>query len=659
MGNAVESARPITAARSPSPSSPPPPAAAATTTPTGTTRSPRPERYKALKARYAKVLSRSPDKKKPILRAAVRAAGPAAAARAVAKARGAAAEGGGGGGGGSKGRWQQVWDSGAKWLSVVHMCAGLGHVAELDAVLETWADCNIASGDPDVADDGDTNCSSRESGSGESQSQTGEEENKKKSNRQAEEVKWLVNAVSRKQGFTGLMMAAKEDQWEVAICLMDRWKADIMVCCQYSQDYNGYTVLHICAAKNDSAGASEILSRCNELQRAELVGIVGNEGVGTVLDLALSSGSMGFAEMLTHPRWGPGVVIALDAKAPIRRHRNAPEYVFHWLCSVFSNGLEDAFVYGRRNYRETILQHPEFPSVLNRFTECKPHTTPLFAVAVSGEKELVNRLLSLGASPNTVCEKWPEWEDGRDLPIGQLRQGGINISKIILTPMVIALITDRKQIVQAMSNHGGVLPPEFCQDWSRGDPHFSVATYLDGSWQEHVLANISYTQTLPFPEEHTELCASLSFGDDKLVTAKIPINESITMMMARYNTEISGVLDFLDIQALGRIQQTSRIWYHAGRSNSLWKWALLNTSATWNQATKTKLYRMITTLDQEPTTKWKRVCFFWLSRCFCCRCAQYYRSCEEVVCVASQHRPRAVSPQLQSISTLYNSLHEE
>ncbi|KAH3763767.1 hypothetical protein Pelo_4389 [Pelomyxa schiedti] len=559
--------------------------------------------------------------------------------------------------------------TGNQELSVVHVCASLGHLEEMNAVLEAWAERAAAAkpscGTPNV-DVGDDDPQSDGGNVGTVICKRGEIT---AGNYGVEGVRWLVDGVSGKHSMTGLMMAVREGHGNVVECLVKKWKAGVMHCCDAMGKHMGYSALHMCVEVEDTVSTETILSACSESQREALL-VLGAEGaLGTSLDLACRSQKLEFVRLLANPRWGAGAIEAMDQTYPINTQCNAPLEIFEHLCSVFSNGLEDAFVAGYKERQQVILKHPGFPAVINCLTLNEPHTTALFTAVVSGEQEMVSSLLSLGASPNVVCEKL-ENSPGID----QLKHNlkfEIDISSIPLTAMVFALITDQKSLVQEMAEHGGSLPPEFCEKWSQGDPLFSLQTYLDGSWEEHLQANKKYSRSLPFPEEHWELYSSMRISDSILFNAAdISVDDpSITSMIGQYNTEIRGVLELLDVQSLGRIQQTSRIWYNVGRSNALWQCALLNTCEKWKAGARAKLHTMHGPLSEDSKVKWKHVCFFWLSRCLCRRCHCYYRICDDTHCAAASidnplsttppsghHQPRAMHAQLLRFAALYNTL---
>ncbi|KAH3742555.1 hypothetical protein Pelo_16057 [Pelomyxa schiedti] len=61
------------------------------------------------------------------------------------------------------------------------------------------------------------------------------------------------------------------------------------------------------------------------------------------------------------------------------------------------------------------------------------------------------RLLSLGADPNVAG----------NLP--RILRYNLELPKRVLTPIVVAVATGQRDLVEEMARHGGVFPPEFCQ----------------------------------------------------------------------------------------------------------------------------------------------------------------------------------------------------
>ncbi|KAH3760783.1 purine-nucleoside phosphorylase [Pelomyxa schiedti] len=439
-----------------------------------------------------------------------------------------------------------------------------------------------------------------------------------------ESVRWLVSSAGKnKNGFNAVMEAVMGGHCGILKYLVSSCNADVTYFCTGEQAgrYNGFTVLHLCAEMRRIDCAEVILAACrSDSQRAELAGFQADEGVGTALDVALESDYLDFVRMITNPKWGPAVLKAMDERAPLRRHCKKMPEVFSCLCEVgFSKGLQDAFVHGSKHNRDFILDHKEFPQHINVLTEKKPHTTCLFVTVLKRKKRLALKLLSLGADPNTLCRAAHELRHSLALP------------KSVITPLVLAVGTNQRRLAQEMSQCGGELPSHFCHIWGKGDSMFSLGTFLDGSWEEHSKAKEDYEDSLPTQSEHWELYKPLSFPHT-LHPSQIVTGLSITSFMVQFNNEMSRVLELLDIRSLGRLQQTSRFWYGAAQSNSTWKLALLNTSVSWHRKVQKKLLLGVEILEQDTTTKWKNVGFFWLSKCFCTRCHTFYQNREGTKC---------------------------
>ncbi|KAH3723405.1 hypothetical protein Pelo_17893 [Pelomyxa schiedti] len=207
------------------------------------------------------------------------------------------------------------------------------------------------------------------------------------------------------------------------------------------------------------------------------------------------------------------------------------------------------------------------------------------------------------------------------------------------TPLTMAVALNRKKVVAEMVKRGGILPPGFSEFWSKSDPNFTVESFLEGTWDKHVRARTAYERILPPLQRVSELRSSMAIADTTpLPHTCIPIDSSLTSLMVRYQSEITGVLELLDIRSLGRIQQTSRFWYHVGRTNSLWKNALVNTSTTWSPQVRQTLAAALLVLCEArdtPPTKWKRVCFFWVSQKLCALCQYPYREYQGQQCLIS------------------------
>ncbi|KAH3731408.1 hypothetical protein Pelo_17762 [Pelomyxa schiedti] len=476
--------------------------------------------------------------------------------------------------------------------NVIHICAHLGHLEGMNAILDTWTSrppFNTMAPKADV-------------------------------------MKWLVNSVSSDH-FTPLIIAVRNGHTDIVECLLTEWHADTMYCDQRSGEDHFFNcnVLHFCAQNNQYKCADLILSSCDTSIKLSLLQCLGvRKGLyeygKTPLEIAILSdgwdvpGSQLKTIMaIANPKWEQPVLSAMEKRKPLKfafARLSHGEQILEYLCSVFSEGLGEALIIARSRHRRFLLNHPKLPGVINQQVQFHDGTlTPLYFSVAKGSLKMVIQLLTVGADPNVVCEHNVCWA-----LIHQLHYDDRGDR-----PMTLAVATNQKDMVREMARCGGILTPEFCRDWSNNDPVFSLASYLNGSWEEHLKSLSTYKASLPVTPR-SKLCASMPL-----------VNESITSMMIQYKAEITGVLELLDIESLGRIQQTSKFWYQMGRANSLWKSALLNTSMKWGRKFRNQLILSTRLLD-DGSTKWKHAAFFWMARNVCLKCGYKYRRCETTYC---------------------------
>ncbi|KAH3758598.1 hypothetical protein Pelo_9605 [Pelomyxa schiedti] len=496
--------------------------------------------------------------------------------------------------------------------NVIHVCAHLGHLAEMNVILNTWASRPPYN-----------------------------------TMMKADAMKWLVDEVSS-DGYTSLTIAVRNRYTDIAECLVTEWHADTMYCSKGTDEgaFCNWNVLHFCAAYNQYKCADLILSSCDTSMKISLLQCLGGGGSHTPLETAIQTSYCVETVMaIANPKWGQPVLSAMEERKPLLFAAMAQsDSSFEYLCSVFSEGLIEILVTARSRFRRKLLDYPKFSSIANQPFQLHGGTvTPLYFAVAKGSINMVIKLLALGADPNVVCALGVEWfcEQFKPYRAFDLYPWGSS-------PMTLAVATLRKDMVQEMARCGGILTPKFCRRWSKYDPAFSLASYLDGSWEEH-LERLS--------DHCSELHASMPLLSYSLVPVEFIVSESITSMMIQYKAEITGVLELLDIKSLGRIQRTSKFWYQMGRSNSLWKSALLNSSMKWERKIRDQLILSTQLLDND-STKWKHAAFFWVARNLCVKCGHKYRQCDAFHCRSHnrKHVPRYVYKELDQFSATLQSL---
>ncbi|KAH3705953.1 hypothetical protein Pelo_19499 [Pelomyxa schiedti] len=70
-----------------------------------------------------------------------------------------------------------------------------------------------------------------------------------------------------------------------------------------------------------------------------------------------------------------------------------------------------------------------------------------------------------------------------------------------------------------MVRHGGVLPLAFCN--RIGDSAFSLASFLDGSWDQHVAMNKNFRESLPAAKWNSELRGSMPAFELPFISSQI------------------------------------------------------------------------------------------------------------------------------------------
>ncbi|KAH3762018.1 hypothetical protein Pelo_6128 [Pelomyxa schiedti] len=338
--------------------------------------------------------------------------------------------------------------------------------------------------------------------------------------------------------------------------------------------------------------------------------------------------------------------------------------VLRYLCSVFSGGLGLAFYKATfKDYKymtnieaqDIILDQPGFVACVNEVSYNTNKTTPLFLATLRKNMGAVLKLLSLGANPNTSCEyQIRDYE-----PYGNAK-----------TPMILAVLLNQKEMVEAMAKHGGLLPVKGEYFWTRfpADKYPHIAGYLD-LYESVAVVRVSVKDysaldsidklrgSMPetdFPETSPNVPES-----ETVLDANIDIDDTILSLLVQYKAESAEVLGYLDIQSLGRIQQTSRFWYHVGRSNSCWKRAFMNSSVHWSPSTVELSNKYLRYLEADKEVKWKHVCFFWASRNLCAKCGKRFRIRERTDCTEPMGDKDHKVGFLPHSLVKYNSIYEK
>ncbi|KAH3732332.1 hypothetical protein Pelo_16833 [Pelomyxa schiedti] len=490
------------------------------------------------------------------------------------------------------------------WYSVLHVCAVLGHADEMDAVLEAWVPRGLIWGEVAAA-------AGRRAG--------------------VPAARWLLDYACGPADRTPMMLAVANGQAEVVRRLMGRWGAagrnlvGPVGTGYYKPIVENRNILHLAVHHGVLECIEVIMSGVDEILRAKLVGMKASHV--TPLELAMNESSrvnLDLIKVLADPKWGESVIQAMDSRWPIlyfskngcRGDAVCDFSILNHLCRVFSRGLAAAYLRAPNKYRHTIASHPMFAQSIDEISP-KTGDTALYEATIKGDTDVALEALSFGADPNLQCRRNPKWCDFPE----ELR-----------TPIVMAIASEQKELVKEMARHGGILPLAFCK--MVGDSAFSLESYIDGTWEKHVSMNNNFRKSLPAANLSSELRGSMPAVQLPFVPlqieftpgAQIQIDISLTQLMIQFNTEITGVMELLDIQSLGRVQQTSRFWYQCGRTNDLWRRALFNSSREWSQRVRHKVDKCLESLP-EATTKWKHICFFWVSKNRCLQCHKLYRNC--------------------------------
>ncbi|KAH3764380.1 hypothetical protein Pelo_3756 [Pelomyxa schiedti] len=421
---------------------------------------------------------------------------------------------------------------------------------------------------------------------------------------------------------TAFACAVYEGHVEVARFLLEPFGANPGLWC--SVDGRKVTAMHLCIGKLQPDVIGMILSRFDVPTKATLLFNKTPPQPDSPLEMVMHNNNLEVIQLLVNEKWGGNKFIeALDAKLPIAVYCGCEEArpdVLQYLCQVFHKGLGRAFVNATQYPRwsatnkellDILVNHPNFSAFLN--SETANEKTPLFMAILRNQRELAMKFLTLGANPNASCSFQLRSYEG------------------IFTPMILAVILDQSELVAEMVRLGGVLPNKECDLWK----HYQSSEYdhIHGYWKlfpNQAVGSISVSKYSEIIGSTDALRASMpvmefekvppsgAIDTRQMVSASIEIDDSITAMAALYQAETAGVLALLDVQALGRIQRTSRFWYHAGRSSSCWKQALLNSSVTWSKNARSVLSHFLNEIGGDcDQTKWKHVSFVWMSRNFC------------------------------------------
>ncbi|KAH3763435.1 hypothetical protein Pelo_4769 [Pelomyxa schiedti] len=461
---------------------------------------------------------------------------------------------------------------------------------------------------------------------------------------------------------TPLACAVNEGHVQVARFLMEKCGQRPDSWC--TLDGKKVTALHLCVQKQLLELIDPILQSVGDLKRrVDLLGM--SDGtVTSPLGVAMRSNNMELMRLLVNEKWGGTQFIEAldDQQQPIAVYCGCEEArpdVLQFLCHLFHKGLGRAFVnatqYPRwsatnRELLDILVNHPNFPDCIKSESTPERAPTPLFVAILRNHQDLALKFLSLGANPNAPCTH----------QLGNYRDE--------FTPMILAVILNRSELVTEMVKLGGVLPSEECDIWKhhKGSEYDHIHGYLElfrhRTGVNPSLSVVDYSTVASSTDMLRASMPVMKFEKltpngvsetPQMVSAFVGIDDAITANAALYKAETAGVLTFLDIQSLGRIQRTSRFWYHVGRSNSCWMQALLNSSVTWQDATKMVLRHFLSLMEIESDqTKWKHVSFVWMSRNYCTGCGHAYRCCDGTQC--TENRPRLMHHSAIEYSVLNN-----
>ncbi|KAH3764333.1 hypothetical protein Pelo_3800 [Pelomyxa schiedti] len=461
---------------------------------------------------------------------------------------------------------------------------------------------------------------------------------------------------------TAFACAVNEGHVEVARFLLEKFRANPRLTCMV--DGNKVTALYLCVRRLQPDVIDMILSACDIPARVTLLYGEIPPQPDSPLELAIRSNNLETIQLLVNEKWGGSELIeALDNQTPIAMYccfKEARPEVLQYLCQVFHKGLGNAFVYAtmypqwsatNKELLDIIVKHPNFPEGINSKTGNE--RTPLFMAIMRNHRDLALKFLSLGANPNTPCKCQLHHYEG------------------IFTPTILGVILDQSELVTEMAKQGGVLPSQDYELWRYyGSSEYDhIQGYLK-LFPNRAVSSISVSKYSEIIGPTDILRASMPVMDFEnlppnrtpktphMVSASVEIDGTITAMAALYQAETAGVLAHLDIPSLGRIQQTSRFWYHAGRSNSCWKQALLNSSGAWPHTARMVFSDLLNKMGADDQTKyeWKHVCFVWMSRNFCTGCGQVYRRCEGTKCPKGRlelHSPAVEYSVLENYNNAY------
>ncbi|KAH3705770.1 hypothetical protein Pelo_19682 [Pelomyxa schiedti] len=180
------------------------------------------------------------------------------------------------------------------------------------------------------------------------------------------------------------------------------------------------------------------MSEADEATRLQLVKM--EAGTLTPLEMAMSRTlytSADILKVLANPKWGEGVIQAMDSMLPIPYYAKHGYYnadSLSYLCQVFSRGLAAAYFCHQEWPRYIIAKHPKFAQSIDEILP-KTGDTALYKATIKGNTKHALEALSLGANPNIQCRRNPKW---RDYP-EELR-----------TPMVMAVASGQRQVARVM-----------------------------------------------------------------------------------------------------------------------------------------------------------------------------------------------------------------
>ncbi|KAH3743463.1 hypothetical protein Pelo_15148 [Pelomyxa schiedti] len=466
------------------------------------------------------------------------------------------------------------------------------------------------------------------------------------------------------ENHTALMYATYMHYPAVVECLVKLWGADPLwdrTCLQTTEptkvppselprvsmphSNSRYSALHVAAYRGSVAAIDAILTHSSPQRR--ILAVTATDGMGfTPLLIACVEKKLDCVKNLLDQKWGEEVVnracgevrLAAISSGPIAPLYYCARYiiddneVLHLLCELGAiNGLIDSIVWNISNARfDILIKHRHLAKVINELSS--DNTTVLYAATTHNLSDQALKLMTLGADPN----------------ISGTRQDSRGTDSCFHTPLTAAFMSKQLKLAVVMMQNGAKFPENFSYLCAKDDPTFLTTNEVI---QAHLEALDKYFNLLPTVQSVSMFyrqsiqCRDLS---DTLLDG-----DTILPKLWNSTVGVMGVLYYLDVRTIGRLQQVSRIWYNIGCASRLWKQVLMNTSAKWMNKRQTQLRRMIAALSDTESVhsvNWKNFAFLWISRHQCIVCHKVYHPYDSSSCNTSEnHLISRAEPELDDI----------